>query len=183
MTCIVAIADGKGKVFMGADTYGSGPGSGTYVGNPKCFINGDFLIGCTSTFRIIDLLAYKLSVPQVHPDHQEDPDKYMRTVFIDSVKKCFKESGHLRVDSGVEYGGNFLVGYRGKVYEIQSDFSVLNVPDYGGSVGSGESAARGSLYTTKDSKMKASDKIRTALEAAVEVVPSVRGPFVFLENS
>lgn len=182
MTCIVAIADGKGKVFMGADTYGSSPGSGTYVGNPKCFINGEFLIGCTSTFRVIDLLAYKLNVPKVHPDLQEDPDKYMRTVFVDSVRQCFKDSGHLRVDMGVEVGGNFLVGYNGKVYEVQPDFSVLNVPNYGGSVGSGESAARGSLYTTKKLKMTHKEKIKIALEAAVEVVPSVRGPFIFLDN-
>lgn len=181
MTCIVAVAD-KDKVYMGADTYGSSYSSGTYVDNPKCFINGEFLIGCTSTFRIIDLLRYALSVPKVHPEFQNDPDKYMRTVFIDSVRRCFKDNGCLSIEGGVEHGGNFLVGYRGKIYEVQGDFSILNVPDYGASVGSGENAARGSLFTTKDMKqLKPKERVLKALESAVAVVPSVRGPFVTLE--
>lgn len=182
MTCIVAVAK-EGKVYMGADTYGSSSNSGTFVGNPKCFINGEFLMGCTSTFRIIDLLTHNLTVPKVHEDEQSDPDKYIRTVFIEAVRKCFKDGGALETKSGIESGGNFLVGYRGNIYEVQYDFSVLNVPEYGASVGSGESAARGSLFTTYtlNEQPTPNERLITSLESAVAVVPSVRAPFVVLE--
>jgi hypothetical protein len=181
MTCIVAIAE-KGKVYMGADSYGSNGYSGTYVSNPKCFISGEFLIGCTSTFRLIDLLAHHLKVPKVHEDEHCDPDKFMRVYFINAVRKCLTENNHITINAGMESGGNFLVGYRGKIYEIQPDFSVLNVPDYGGSVGSGENAARGSLWTTKDLKMSPEKRVLVALQSAEAVNCGVRGPFVQLSN-
>jgi len=180
MTCIVAIAHKK-KVYMGADSYGSNGRSGTEVLNPKCFINGEFLIGSTTSFRIIDLLQYKLSVPKVHEDEHKDNDKFMRTYFIEAVHKCFKDNGRLKTKEGVDNGGNFLVGYRGKVYEIQDDFSILNVPVYGGSVGSGENAARGSLWTTSKAKMLPKARIIIALESAVSVNCGVRAPFNLLE--
>lgn len=179
MTCIVAIAHNN-KVYMGSDTYGSSWASGTYVDNPKSFANDEFIIGCTSTFRIIDLLRYKLVIPKVHPDNHDDPDKFMRTIFIDNVKECLANNGHLETKNGVVAGGNFLVGYRGKIYEVQQDFSVLNTPDYGVSVGSGENAARGSLYTTRNMKLSPKKRIELALESAEAVVPSVRGPFEYL---
>ena len=181
MTCIVAVVEGS-KVYMGADTYGAGYNSGSYISNPKCFINGEFLIGCTTSFRLIDLLAYKLNVNKVHPDEQKDADKYMRTIFVDSVRETLKTGGLLEVHNSKEEGGNFLVGYAGKLYEIQNDFSVLNVPDYGTSVGSGENAARGSLHTSRELTWTPKERLSAALEAAVEVVPSVRGPFVYLDN-
>lgn len=182
MTCIVAIAHG-GKVYMGADTYGSNGYTGTYVPNPKCFINDEFLIGCTSTFRLIDLLTHKLKMGKIHDDYHKNPDMFMRTIFIDAVRKCLTENNHITITSGMESGGNFLVGYRGKIYEVQPDFSVLNVPDSGGSVGSGESAARGSLWTTKDIKsMKPEKRVLIALQSAEAVNSGVRGPFVQLER-
>ncbi len=182
MTCIVAISY-KDKVYMGADTYGSGGGGGggVHVPNPKCFINGEFIIGCTSSFRMIDILHYELSVPKVHDDEHDDPDKFIRTVFIKAVKSCFLQNGWLKTDSGVESGGNFIVGYRGNVYEVQNDFSILNSPDYGSSVGSGEDAARASLWTTYDTKMKPTDRVELALGSAEVVNSGVRGPFVIIK--
>lgn len=180
LTCIVAVAQ-KGTVYMGGDSYGSNGYTGGVVNNPKCFKTGEFLIGCTSTFRIIDLLTHKLTIPKVHDDEHSDPDKFMRTNFVDAVRRCLKENGHISITNGMESGGNFLVGYRGNVYEVQPDFSVLNVPEYGASVGQGEVAARGSLWTTSLTNMKPSARVLMALESAEVCNPGVRGPFVQLE--
>lgn len=181
MTCIVAVVS-AGIVYMGADSLGSNGWSGFHIGNPKCFTTGEFLIGCTSTFRSIDLLRYTLDVPKVHPDTEEDADRYMRTVFINAVRDCFRDNGAITTHNEVESGSNFLVGYRGVLYEVQDDFSVLNMPHYGSSVGSGFDAARGSLFTTKDLVMSAHERLDAALCAAAEVKISVRGPFVFLDD-
>lgn len=173
MTCIVGIVN-KNKVYMGGDSCGSSPSSWQTVGNPKVFKVQNFLIGCTSSFRMIDLLAHNLNVQRAHPDDPDD--KFMRTAFIEGVRRCLKDGGYGKEDKG----GNFLVGYNGVLYEVQGDYSVLNCPDWGSSVGSGEGPARGSLWTTqyeKDTKKR----ILTALEAAEAVVPSVRGPMMVLD--
>lgn len=176
MTCIVGVTH-KGKVYMGGDSCGSNSMSQQTVGNSKVFKVQDFLIGCTSSFRMIDLLTHNLSVGREHP--KDSDDLFMRTTFIEGVRLCLKKGGFAKITAGVESGGNFLVGYHGKLYEVQNDYSILNCEDWGSSVGSGEGPARGSLWTTrkgKDPKIR----VKTALEAAEAIVPSVRGPMVIL---
>ncbi len=176
MTCIVGVVKKgvKDIVYMGGDSCGSSPASWQTVGNPKVFKVGEFLIGCTSSFRMIDLLAHNLDVERSHPDDSDD--KFLRTTFIENVRKCLKVGGYGKEDRG----GNFLIGYRGKLYEVQGDFSVLNCPEWGSSVGSGEGPARGSLWTTRKEK-DPKKRVMTALEAAEAVVPSVRGPMLILD--
>lgn len=175
MTCIVGVVD-KGKIYMGGDSCGASSYSWQTVGNPKVFTVQKFLIGCTSSFRMIDLLAHRLNVKRSHPDDSDD--KFMRTTFIEGVRACLKDGGYAKKEAP-ETGGNFLVGYNGMLYEVQNDFSILNCPDWGASVGSGEDAARGSLWTTRKEK-DPKKRVLTALEAAEAVVPSVRGPMIVL---
>jgi hypothetical protein len=156
---------------MGGDSCGSDYSSYLIVGNPKIFRVHNILIGCCGSFRVIDLLRYRLDFT---PSDDWDADRFMRTTFIDAVRECFKEGGY----DDDKRGGNFLAGYRGRLYEIQPDYSILNAPEWGFAVGSGETAARGSLYTTRD-QWDSVDRIQTALEAAEAIVPSVKGPFVF----
>jgi ATP-dependent protease HslVU (ClpYQ) peptidase subunit len=178
MTCIVGIAH-EGKVFMGGDSCGSSY-NWQQVGNPKVFVvDGKFLIGCTTSFRMIDLLRFELKVEDQKTDMSDD--EFIRTVFIRAVRACFKEHGWLEKESGKNEGGNFLVGYKGTLYEVQDDFSVLNSPKEGMSVGSGTSAARGSLYTTREEK-DAEARVTKALEAAEAVATGVRAPFIVLSK-
>jgi hypothetical protein len=176
MTCIVGISQ-DGKVFMGGDTCGSSYTWQT-VGNPKVFtVQDKFLIGCTTSFRMIDLLRFELQVEDQRNDQTDDG--YVRTTFVRAIRECFKENGWLKSASDKNEGGNFLLGYRGKLYEVQDDFSVLNSPQVGMAVGSGEQSARGSLHTTRLD----ADPVRRiyqALEAAESVVTSVKAPFMHL---
>lgn len=176
MTCIVGVAQ-KGKVFMGGDSCGSGH-TWQQVGNPKVFeVSGGFLIGCTTSFRMIDLLRFELKVEEQKSDISND--EFIRTTFIRAVRECFKEHGWLAKSSDKNEGGNFLVGYRGTLYEVQDDFSVLNSPVEGMAVGSGESAARGSLFTTREDK-DPTKRITQALESAEAVAMGVKAPFIVL---
>jgi hypothetical protein len=177
MTCIVGFVEDN-KVYIGSDSCGSNHVSWASYENHKVFEVGDFLIGCTTSFRMIDLLTYSL-VGCVQRSEDSD-DKFIRTSFINSVKTCFDDGGF----GSDNDGGEFLLGYKGRLYQVQGDFSVLNCPKWGMSVGSGTDAARGSLYTT-DMMVKEHGhvftpeyRIKKALEAAEAVIPSVRGPFI-----
>ena len=177
MTCIVGIAH-KGMIHMGGDSCGS-DGSWQEVLNPKVFIVDDrFLIGCTTSFRMIDLLRFELEVDIQSPNQSDD--EFMRTTFIHAVRECFKEGGWMENSSEKNEGGNFLVGYQGTLYEVQDDFSVLNSKDCM-AIGSGSLPARGSLYTSKEDP-NIPRRITLALEAAEATITSVRGPFVQLQH-
>lgn len=179
VTCIVGLTDPHGQVFIGADSCASSSDSWTQVSGPKVFsVDGRFLIGACGSFRAIDLLRFSLHVG-LQPDDMSD-DAFMRTRFIAAWRKLLLDEGFLYRENMRESGSNFMVGYRGQLFEIQSDFSVLNAPSWGLSVGSGENAARGSLFTTRRD-WDCRHRIQQALEAAEAVSPGVRGPFVIMD--
>ena len=178
MTCIVAIADKTG-VYMGGDSAGVGGLSITVRDDVKVFHNGDFLIGGTTSFRMLQLLQYRLNPPK--QGHKQSDMEYMVNDFIDSVRKCFADGGWGKA-SGHENneGGNFLVGYNGALYEIFGDFQVAKPSLQYSSCGCGEDLALGSLYSTAGLKPEA--RLKKALEAATHFSAGVSAPYVFLKQ-
>lgn len=169
MTCIIGMTH-KGKVYIGADSLGSNGFTQTTRKESKVFKNGEFLIGCTSSFRMIDLLKWKFNPPTVKDDNLH---KFMVVDFVDSVRKLFVDNGYC-VTSGDWESGCFLVGVKGRLFSIEKDFQIYE-QDYF-SVGSGSYHALGSLYTSKrNSPVK---DIEKALEAAEHFVTSVKRPFI-----
>ena len=178
MTCIVGFIEGK-TAYIGGDTFGSDGRTGCEVFRSKVFKVGNFVIGGTSSFRMLDLLEFSFEPRNPYPD--DDMDKYMRTIFVNAVRGCLSSGGFKTVENNVESGGNFLVAYKDNLWEIQNDFSVLNRRPYS-AVGSGEQVAIGSLYTTEKMKLTPKQKITFALEAACKHVVSVRGPYTILNT-
>ena len=173
MTCIVGLVDG-GIVYMGADSAGVSSYDLTVRKDTKLFKNGDFLIGYTSSFRMGQLLRFNFSPPK--KDEDKDVYEYMATDFIDAVRVCFNKGGFARIENGVEEGGCFLVGYKGRLFKVESDYQVGESHHGFCSAGCGDNFAIGSLFSTQCKKPK--DRIKTALECAQEFSIGVRGPFV-----
>lgn len=177
MTCIVGVIQDS-KVFIGADSAGV-RGLDVWVRkDPKVFKNGEFIIGCTSSFRMIQLLRFSFRPPKMHTD--QDVYQYMCVDFVNEVRKCFKEGGFAEIDKYVESGGSFLVGYKGRLFGIEGDFQVSESSDGYNSVGCGESFALAALDALPK-EMSAEDKIRRALEIAAYRSGGVRPPFL-IEN-
>ena len=172
MTCIVGIVE-KGVVYLGSDSIGIANYDLHVREDVKIFKNGPFIIGGTSSFRMIQLLHYKF-VPPNQECH--DDMEYMCTTFIDAVKKLFKEDGF-----GTENkGGNFLVGYKGKMYEIGGDYQVGMVATNYNSVGIGAPIALGSLFSTQGKPPI--QRINKALAAAAYFNAAVVGPFRIVKS-
>jgi ATP-dependent protease HslVU (ClpYQ) peptidase subunit len=177
MTCIVGLVD-AGRVVMGADSAGVGGMDIQNRKDVKVFTNGDFVIGCTTSFRMIQLLQYSLHAPKRHPD--TDVMKFMVTDFIEAARKVFREGGFTSKKEEVESGGTFLVGHAGRLFRVDSDFQVGERADGFDSCGCGEAYALGSLACTDG--MPSKDRVRRALEVAAHFSAGVRGPFVFVEH-
>ena len=99
--------------------------------------------------------------------------KFMVTDFVDAVRTLFVDNGY-NITSDDWRSGCFLVGLKGRLFSIESDFQVYE-QDFC-AVGSGAYHALGSLYTSKrNSPIK---DIEKALETAEHFVTSVGRPFI-----
>jgi ATP-dependent protease HslVU (ClpYQ) peptidase subunit len=174
MTCIVGFID-KGKVIIGADSAAVSDFDITIRKDAKVFKNGEFVIGCTSSFRMIQLLRFSFKPPYIN---EKELYEYMCTAFIDEVRTCFKNGGYLqKYTDGDEKGGTFLVGYKNRLFIIDDDFQVGESTNEFDSVGCGSNYALGALYACSNNDMLATEKVLLALKAASYFSGGVRAPF------
>lgn len=170
MTCIIGLIE-NGNVYIGGDSAGVSGLSITIRADEKVFQNGPFIFGFTSSFRMGQLLRYKFD-PPAQTISQGDM-KYMVTSFIDAIRQCFSANGF--GDKDATEGGTFLVGYKGKLYNISNDFQVGIPSDNFDAVGCGSELALGAMFATEN--MKPEDRITTALTAASYFNGGVAPPF------
>jgi len=172
MTCIVGLVD-NGKVWMGGDSAGVAGLDISLRSDPKVFRNGELLIGFTSSFRMGQLLRFRLQPPPRRPD--QDLFHYLVCDFVEAVRICLKDGGFAHRSNDVETGGFFLVAAEGRLFSIQDDYQVSEFHRNYHAIGCGATYALGSLHTT--SGLPADQRVRKALETAEYFSGGVRAPF------
>lgn len=179
MTAIAGISQG-GKVWMGGDSAGVA-GYGLCVrADPKVFRLDEFLVGYTSSFRMAQIIRYHVKPDR--PREGQNAFEYMICSFVPAVRTALKEHGYLATKNGREEAGVFLVGWRGRVYYVDSDLQVgENAMPYA-ACGCGQDLVLGSLHTTDQYEIEPSERIRLALESAEAFSAGVRGPFTILNQ-
>ena len=86
----------------------------------------------------------------------------------------------MEVNSSREEGGTFLVGYKGELFSIQSDFQVAKNINAYDAIGCGADIAKGSLFTTRADGTALDVKVEVALNATEAHSAGVSAPFVIL---
>lgn len=177
MTCIAGLIE-DGTVYMGGDSAGVAGYDLHIRADQKVFKNESYLMGFTSSFRMGQLLRFKLKPPSRFKTDgtKKELYEYMVTDFVDAVRQCLKDGGYAEKRNDVEQGGTFLVGCEGRLFVIESDYQVAEMIDSYAAVGCGDTIALGVLYATKGHPPE--ERIRVALEAAERYSAGVRGPFV-----
>lgn len=171
MTCIIGIAS-EGNVWIGGDS-ASVRGYETRVTKiPKVFRVQEFLIGYTSSFRMGQILQYHLETPT--QENQEDLE-YLVTKFIPAVRSCLKEHWFSTLPDKDGQGGRFLVGYKGHLYAIYSDFQVNESSDGFEACGSGREYALGATQAL--SYLSPRVRIQQALNTVSHFSHAVCAPF------
>ena len=175
MTTIIGIKKDN-SVWIGADSIASNGHDKFTVANPKVFKKDNMLIGYTTSFRIGQLLQYSVNTPT--DDYGVSAHEYMVTRYIPEVIKCFEENKCLSTDdNNVSVGGDFLVGYRGELFTVQSDFSVNQWLSNFAVVGHGTEYALGAMQILNKIDYLPDDKINMALEAVSNVSVFTVRPF------
>lgn len=176
MTCIVGIAQ-NGTVTIGGDSAGTAGWGRTIRADSKVFRNGPLIMGFTSSFRMGQVLRYHLKPPTP----TGDLEAYMVRDFIPAVRECLSEAAWLKKTEERVEGGTFLIGVKGRLFVVHSDFQVGESVDGYAAVGSGSDVALGSLYATQGQAVR--KRINTALEAAAYFNAAVAGPFTVIRST
>lgn len=176
MTAVVGLVEKK-KLYIGADSAATDGRHGqSLLADAKVFDNGPMLFGVAGSLRMAQLVHYTLKIPK--HDSDLDVTRFMATAFIDAVRKVLLDGGHaFKAHNEEMQGGEFLVGYLGRLYHVQEDLAIIESTGPFSAIGSGGDLALGAMHVLYGTKKKAGDKIARALTAAAAFNASVRPPF------
>jgi ATP-dependent protease HslVU (ClpYQ) peptidase subunit len=176
MTCIVGIAH-EGKVILGADSAGTGGYDQRIRRDRKVFKNGELIFGFTSSFRMGQLLEFALSPPPIIEG--QDAYAYAVKALVPAIRDALKIGGWAKVRDGQEEGGVFLVGFRGRLFTVHSDYQVGEDVGALAAVGCGDAYALGAMHALPDADPMT--RLQAGLDAAATFSAGVSGPFHFVE--
>lgn len=196
MTCIVGIAV-NGAVILGADSAGvDGNWNRRVRADRKVFKNGELIFGFTTSFRMGQLLEHNLTPPAIQEGME--PYAYAVKLLIPEIRNTLRAGGFMRTESGVEAGGVFLVGFRGSLLRIDSDFQVGESTEKFEAVACGDAYAMGAMHIAYDQAFRKPQRLtpdsfmdsdqsaaqlvlQAGLNAAARFSAGVAGPFHFVQ--
>lgn len=183
MTCIVAIKHNN-KIYMGGDSLGSAGYTKSVRLDEKVFVSddGEMIFGFCGSFRMGQILRYVMLPPE-RPEGISDM-KYLVAHWIPTLIETFANAGFRGSKDAEDHdetrtGGTFLLGYRGTLYQVESDFQVGIPAEQYDAIGCGSDLALGGVYAAKKAGVKDAVKtITLALEAAEQFSGGVQRPFI-----
>lgn len=180
MTCVAALVE-KGKIYMGADSAGVAGLTMRVRSDSKVFkVESDppMLMGVCGSFRVRDLLRYAFDPPAINTD---DLTAYMVREFVEAVRHLVHNAGVAAKEDNVEdMPAEFIVGFRGRLFTIESDYQVGEQPEKYVAVGCGTDIAMGAFYATEGSRLAPKERVVRALKASARYSGGVCAPFSVL---
>lgn len=149
------------------------------IEQPKVFRKGDFLIGGSESFRMLQLLQHVFEPPSGHTGPLM---KYMVGDFVPALRAVMSSGGF--PESGDEAGppGKILVGIHGHLFVIQGDYAVLESKRPYDAIGCGTPYFFGAMQALRiaQPRLAAHHQLATAMEVAESNTFAVKGPFDIL---
>lgn len=154
MTCIVGVS-AQGGVVLGGDSCNGQPDQYVRyaVTGSKVFKLTDeegvpLLVGYTTSWRMGDQLRYRLSVPPI-PSNPSKLLSWIKVIFTDAVISAMSKSQWLRKKDERVEGGTFLIGVRGRIFQMGDDFSTIESSSGLSAVGCGYEFALGAMHARR----------------------------------
>lgn len=175
MTCIVGVVDGK-TVWLGGDRAATDGGlNRTLIKEPKVFEKNGIGFGVCGLPKVMDALQHAIELPT--QEGSGDSKGFLVGEVVPAVREGLKKLECTEEHNGQQYfNGAMLVAYRGRLYQLECNFQLVEAARGFDAVGSGGEAAMGSLRSTK--KMKdGKRRCLEALEVSAESNAGVAPPF------
>lgn len=178
MTCIAGAVK-HGEVCIGGDAISVHGNSAARVGaDGKVFRVGELLIGSSGTVRCQQIIRYLFEPAPINGDLTA----YMVREFVPALRHSIKEhGGEVKGDSGGEQmDARYLVGVRGRLYEIDSGYGCFESRAFYAAVGCADQEALAAMFTAArllDVNVSARTIVEHGLLAAAEFDTTIRSPF------
>lgn len=181
MSCIAGLIAGK-RTYLAGDSRAMSAldHESLAIKDEKVFMVKGMLVGVVGSMRAMQVLRYK--VPEILEPLGKTAQcpEYFATTFADAIRTAFMSAGSMaKNDDNTD--GIFLeclIGVRGRLFVMQSDYAVFEPAIDFWAIGSGSGEARGVLWVTQDSDAKPEERLVWALEAASQFNAGVGAPFV-----
>ncbi len=177
MTCIVGL-EHKGAVWLGGDSAATDGGlNRTIIKDPKVFVKGPVGFGVCGLPKVMDAIAHGIDLPK---QGSEGDREFLVSKLVPALRDGLKKLDCTVEDLnyGVCFHGSMLIGYRGKLYNLEGNFQLVHSSECFDSVGSGSAIAKGSLHGSKDIK-DPKKRLLKALDAST-INAGVAPPFVIV---
>lgn len=170
MSCISGLVYKK-KVYIGADSLATSDDDIRKMSTRKIFRKEDYIFGVVGmTFPIQIMNSKKL--------------KTSKNVYTTAeiIKELLMEEGCIISDEGMkQLGCNVMIGYKGKIYQLNTDFFLCEFEEPYNSIGSGGAYALGSLYSNiKSNDKNPVDIIKESIECASYFRGDVGGKIIIM---
>lgn len=159
MTAIIGFTKNN-KVYMAGDRAASSQEFSQEITHPKIFIKGKVLIGYTTSFRFGDILEYHLKIPK--SNKKLLPRAYVVKKLVPAIRAALVANNYI-ADSANEDSGTALIGYKGSLFILQSDWSIVEHSNNIQAVGSGWSVALGATTALLNTGMKPKAVLKEAM--------------------
>ncbi len=168
MTAIAAIETDEG-VWICSDAFIGGDDWADTLAKPKWTCSKGLVVATSGSMRVGQLVerVYLTGRRKVG----ESEEVYLMRAFADPARAACVEAEIPKADLE---GFNALVVYQGKIYLIDSDFSVQRSSCRYNAIGAGSAHCMGSLFSTFGDPCK---RLETAIESAAKHHPAVKGRF------
>lgn len=171
MTCIIGFVDkSKRKMIIAGDRLGSNGYTGEVINKPKIFKKKKVLFGYTTSFRFGQILEHHLKIPK---DKRKIPYEYIVKDLLPCIREVLETHKYSSKDDAGK-SGTAIIMYKGFVYTLQDDWSVLEYLN-NVSVGSGSEVASGAMLALRNSKYSNKKIAKNVIKIVSEVVLSVGG--------
>lgn len=174
MTCIVGLVS-EGITYMGGDSSASDGYTVDAIATPKVFKTGEYLIGWCGSFRFAQIIQYMTGFTS---PSGRDIDAFMAVEFAAEIRKSLKTNKY----DVKKNESDLLVGLRGRLYRLQTDFSIIRVRTSYDVIGSGTDVALGALHALHPYDIAPRERVMAALKAATVHGPFIRGPYTIITS-
>jgi len=179
MTCIVGIVKGN-TVWLGGDSAATNQNMDrSIIKDPKVFVRGELAFGVCGLPKVMDAVAHVIELPEQQPGTTDRA--FMAGELVPVIRKGLKklDCTAKHPQFGLVFTGGMLIGYRGRLYELQGNFQLCSTANGWASIGSGSPFAQGALHASKG-KGSPRKRILEALECATKGNAGVAPPYVIV---
>ena len=170
MSCVIGLVD-EGDIYIGADGFATTEdGERRPIFADKILRNKSYLIGYTGSIR----------TGQILDSHNFDPPDDIKDLPESLREHLYAKGCVATTDGGLSMQTcNFLIGFKGHLYEILMDFQLNEVLGNFTAIGSGGAYAMGAMYVVEKTSIEPLKKLEYGLLAASEFHTSCGPPFSF----